>query len=175
MLFWLFKIRRGGISNRICYDPEATLCYSDVCIDSHFKPSFMQVVIKASKTDPFRQGVSVYIGATNWLLCPLAAVVGFMVKRGSTEGPLFTWSNGRYLTRDRFVTEVRKALSSVGIQAENYAGYSFRIGAASTAAEKGVQDSLIKTLGRWQSSAYTLYIKTPRNVLCSVLRLLTES
>ena len=102
------------------YDPEATLCYSNVCIDSHVKPSFMQVVIKASKIDPFRQRVSVYIGATNSLLCPLAAIVGFMVERGSTEGPLFMWSNGRYLTRDRFVTEVRKALSSVGIQAENY-------------------------------------------------------
>ena len=138
-------------------------------------PSFMQVVIKASKTDPFRQGVSVCIKATNSLLCPLAAVVTFMVERDSTEGPLFTWSNGRYLTWHRFVTEVRKALSSVGIQAENYAGYSFRIGAASTAAEKGVQDSLIKTLGRWQSSAYTLYIKTPRHVLCSVSRLLMES
>ena len=157
------------------YDPEATLCYSDVCIDSHIKPSFMQVVIKASKTDSFRQGVSVYISATNSLLCPLAAVVGFMVERDSTKGPLFTYGNGRYLTQDRFVTEVRRALSSVGIQAESYAGHSFRIGVASTAAERGMQDSLIKTLGRWQSSAYTLYIKTPRHVLCSVSRLLMES
>ena len=97
------------------YDPEATLCYRDVRIDSHVKPSFMQIAIKASKTDPFRQGVSVYIGATNSLIYPLAAVVGFMVERGSTVDPLFTWNNGCYLTQDRFVTEVRKALSSVGI------------------------------------------------------------
>ena len=44
------------------YDPDMTLCYNDICIANHSKPSFMQVVTKASKTDPFRQGVSVYIG-----------------------------------------------------------------------------------------------------------------
>ena len=156
------------------YDPDTTLCYNDVRIDNRSKPSFMQVVIKASKTDPFRQGVSVYIGTTNSQLCPVAAVIGFMVERGNSSGPLFTWSNGHYLTRDRFVLEVRKALSAVGIKAEDYAGHSFRIGAATTAAEKGVQDSLIKTLGRWQSSAYTLYIKTPQQVLCNVARTLVQ-
>ena len=72
-----------------------------------------------------------------------------MVERGSVSSPLFTWSNGHYLTCDRFVLEVRKALLAVGIKAEDYAGHSFRIGAATTAAEKGIQDSLIKTLGRW--------------------------
>ena len=132
------------------YDSETTLCYEDVRIDSHSKSSFIQVVIKASKTDPFRQRVKIYIGMQ---LCPVAAVVRFMVERGSSVGPLFTWSNGHYLTRDRFVVEVRKALSSVGIKAEEYVGHRFRIGAATTAAERGVQDSLIKTLGRWQSSA----------------------
>ena len=126
------------------YDPDTTLCYNDIRIDDRSKPSFMQVVIKASKTDPFRQGVSLYIETTNSQLCPVAAVIGFMarfmVERGSASGPLFTWSNGRYLTRDRFVLEVRKALSAVGIKAEpeDYVGHSFRIGAATTAAERGI-------------------------------------
>ena len=37
-----------------------------------------------------------------------------------------------------------------------YAGHSYRIGAATTASLCGIQDSTIKMLGRWQSSAYTL-------------------
>ena len=32
----------------------------------------------------------------------------------------------------------------------------------------GIQDSLIKTLGRWQSSAYTVYVRTPGEVLQGV-------
>ena len=144
LLFWLSKVRRGSSTN---YDSETTLCYEDVRIDSRSKPSFIQVVIKASKSDPFRQGVKIYIGTTNLQLCPVAAVVRFMVER---VGTLFTWSNGHYLTRDGFVVEV----SSMGIKAEEYAGHSFRIGAATTAAKRGVQYSLIKTLGRWQSSVY---------------------
>ena len=56
------------------YDPDLTLC-------SQIQPKVIQMVIKAShKTDPFRQGVSIYIGATSSQLCPLAAVMGFMVK-----------------------------------------------------------------------------------------------
>ena len=64
--------------------------------------------------------------------------------------------------------ELRSGLRLAGIQAENYAGHSFRIGAATTAANQGLSDSLIKTLGRWESAAYMLYIRTPQSVLRSV-------
>ena len=42
-----------------------------------------------------------------------------------------------------------------------YAGHSFRIGAASTAAANGIEVSIIQTLGRWISSAYLDYIRIP--------------
>ena len=44
---------------------------------------------------------------------------------------------------------IRSALSRAGINAKPYSGHSFRIAAATTAALCGVQDSLIKVLGRW--------------------------
>ena len=44
------------------YDPEVHLCYQDVSVDNHQKPTYLQVILKASKTDPFRQGVTVYVG-----------------------------------------------------------------------------------------------------------------
>ena len=56
-----------------------------------------------------------------------------------------------------------------------YAGHSFRIGATITTAQHGLPDSLIKTLGHWQSSAYTVYIRTPRDTLCAVASLLACS
>ena len=46
-----------------------------------------------------------------------------------------------------FVQELRVALSAGGIDASAYAGHSFRIGAATTAAACGLPESLIKMLG----------------------------
>jgi len=82
--------------------------------------------------------------------------------------PFFMFQDGRFLTRDRFVAQVRRALQTAGVDSSQYAGRSFHIGAATTAALCEIQDSLIKTLGRWESSAYTLYIRTPRTTLCSI-------
>ena len=50
----------------------------------------------------------------------------------------------------------RSALTAAGFKAEHYVGHSFQIGAATTGAQKGIQDSLIKTLGRWESAVYTI-------------------
>ncbi len=76
-------------------------------------------------------------------------------------GQFFKFRGGRALTRERFVEAVRRALTLAGYNASHYAGHSFRIGAAATAAQRVIQDSLIKTLDRWESSAYTIYIRTP--------------
>ena len=69
-----------------------------------------QVNIKASKTDPFRKGVSIYIGRTNNGLCPVAALAAYFASRGSGPGPFFQFSNGSPLTSESFVTKVRDAL-----------------------------------------------------------------
>ena len=71
--------------------------------------------------------------------------------------------------------EVRKALSAVGLDQSKYAGHSFRIGAATTAAAVGIEDSTIKTLGRWESAAYQLYVKLPREVLTSIASKLVKA
>ena len=53
------------------------------------------------------------------------------------------------------------------IRGGNYPGHSFPIRVATTAATCAMSDSLIETLGRWESIAYTLYIRTPHQVLRS--------
>ena len=50
----------------------------------------------------------------------------------------------------------------------NYAGHSFRSGAATTVAKQGLDDATIKMLGRWKSNAYQLHIKTPRQQLAAI-------
>ena len=168
-----FGFLRAGevvVPDDTCYDSASHLSYGDVKINNRESPQFLTIQIKASKTDPFRQGVTVYIGRATEELCPVAAILNYMVRRGSTSGPFFKFSDGRLLTRERFVKAVRTALDHAGIASAHYAGHSFRIGAATTAAQCGMQDSLIKTLGRWKSSAYLVYVRTPRETLCSVAR-----
>ena len=154
------------------FDPRYHLAYGDVRFDSNADPSWMEVTIKRSKCDQFCKGVTLLVGATRTTICPIAAMAGYLVYRGGKPGPLFVFEDGRPLTRDRFVAAVRSALQTCGIDPSAYAGHSFRVGAATTAAARGLQDSLIKTLGRWDSSAYTLYIRTPRTTLVSVARCL---
>ena len=154
------------------FDPLVHLTVADVGIDSRVAPKRMEVRIKASKTDPFRKGVTLYLGRTYTDLCPVAAMLGYLGSRGCCPGPLFIFGDGKFLTRSSFTAAVRRALEAGGLPASSYAGHSFRIGAATTAAMAGLPESLIKTLGRWESSAYTVYIRTPPERLMTASRVL---
>ena len=172
--FWFLRSGEIVCPTETSFDPQSHLAFADVAVDSRSAPSAMQVRIKASKTDFFRQRVTLHIGVAEGALCPVAAVVKYMVSRGGDLGPLFTWADGRFLTRDRFVAGVRVALTSAGYTAADYVCYSFWIGAAATASQRGIQDSLIQTLGRWQSSAYTRYIRTAPETLQRVANTLAR-
>jgi hypothetical protein len=151
------------------FDPGVHLTKADISVDDRASPSKLFVQIKASKTDPFRGGVTVVLGATLQELCPITAILPFLTLRGAQEGLLFKYVNGSYLTRDHFVVEVRRLLEASGIESSRYSDHSFRIGAATTAARAGVESHVIQTLGQWHSSAYLLYIRLPRDSLASIL------
>ena len=147
------------------FDRSANLGFDDVAIDNLAAPSFIRVTIKQSKTDPFRSGVDIFLGRTRTDLCPVAAMLSYLTVRGAGPGPLFSFADGRWLTRSRFVVQVREALAAAGVDQGKYCGHSFRIGAATTAAARGIEDSIIKTLGRWESAAYLQYVRIPRQQL----------
>lgn len=169
-------LRSGEITvpSDSAFDEASHLTFKDVAVDRLDNPSILRVNIKVSKTDPFRQGVNVCVGRSGCPLCPVVAMLDYLVARGGGPGPLFQFADGRPLTRTRLVEQVRTALSKAGIESTKYSGHSFRSGAATTAAHHGISDATIKMLGRWKSNAYQLYIKTPREQLAAITKKLVK-
>lgn len=165
--FGFFRVGELMSSSTSSYDPETQLTFRDIAIDNVKSPTLLQVHLKASKTDPFREGVDVYVGKSGNDICPISAMSAYLSSRGGQDGPLFLFEDGTFLTKDRFVSAVREALKLIGIDPSKYSGHSFRRGAATTAQSRGISDVTIKMLGRWKSSAYTRYIQTPRSQLAA--------
>ncbi len=150
------------VPNDGAFDPSCHLSFQDLAVDHPAEPSTIKVHIKASKTDPFRKGVDIFLGRTGSDLCPVTAMLDYLCARGSSQGPLFVFADGKLLSRSRFVDRLRIGLREAGI---DYCSHSFRIGAA---AKKGVEDCVIKTLGRWESSAYLQYVRLSRDQLVGI-------
>ena len=143
-----FGFLRAGelsVSTESSYDEGVHLNVADISFDKYPNPSTMRVKIKASKTDPFRQGIHIFMARTYKKLCPIEAMVPYLACRGQSPGMLFKFQDGRLLTHGRFVDKVREALDAAGITSKHYAGHSFRAGAATTAAQRGVPEAIHKT------------------------------
>ena len=103
------------------------------------------------------------------MVCPVAAILSFIAIRPQHfTGPLFRFQDGSTLTKNMLITHVKRAVSAAGLNPHLYSGHSFRIGAATAAAQAGIPDHQIKMLGRWESSAYLLYIRTPPGQLSAL-------
>ena len=150
------------------YDPPANLSYENISVDNSHDPGIISLLIKQSKTDQAREGVKVYMGKTDDDICPVKALLHFLRLRGSKAGPLFIWQDGTPLQKPQFNKAVKLALTQAQLPAEKFAGHSFRIGAATTAASAGLEDSTIQTLGRWKSSSYLLYIRLEPRSLAAI-------
>ena len=149
-------------------ESDAALSVGDIGMDSRADPKILVVHLRHSKTDPFSVGVRLFLGRTSDILCLVTAVLQYLALCPPGQGPLFIFHDHSPLSCTRLVLHMREALSQAGVDTSLFSGHSFRIGAASTAAQAGLNDSLIQTLGRWKSSAFLAYIRTPVDDLISV-------
>lgn len=119
--------------------------------------------LRRSKTDQLGRGRRVVIFAVpESSVCPVRCLERFRaVRRVSAQGgdPLLVHEDGSYLSRFQFIAVFRKALQALGLNEKEYAGHSFRIGAATEAARLGLGDDVIKRIGRWESVRFRSYIR----------------
>ena len=86
-------LRAGEFTVDFTFNPDIHLAVSDVQADFLVNPSSFRIHIKCSKTNPFRQGCHIYIGAGKRDLCLVRALTQYLHLRGSTSGPLFLLSD----------------------------------------------------------------------------------
>ena len=128
------------------YNPDTHLSLTDISLDN--RPHLIAVYIK---TDTFQKGVTLYVGATNHPVCPVAGILPYLALRGGQPGLFFLTKEGKGLTWMSYLKNSRYTHVTTNTN-------SFQIGAATTAAEAGIPDRRIKILGRWQSNTYQQYI-----------------
>jgi hypothetical protein len=117
--------------------------------------------LRVSKTDPFGRGTVVRV-AQPAAITDLHRYLALRPRRLPTE-PLFALSDGTALPLRSVMRSLRLWLGRAGVDCSGYRGFSFRRGGATSLAEAGVPDRIIKELGRWKSWVYSIYIATPEH------------
>ena len=165
--FGMLRISEYTTPSPRCFDPHAHLSINDISFN--FRRRMLSVRIKASKTDPFRQGMTLRIAFNFSPLCPGLAMLRYFRSRTGTDGPLFIFCSGDFLTRAHLSDLLRYAFPT-----QQVTTHSFRRGGASALAAWGVPQYTIQILGRWRSDAYIRYLQVDDNFITSANRLMAQ-
>ncbi|XP_021365385.1 uncharacterized protein LOC110458130 [Mizuhopecten yessoensis] len=141
-------LRCGDFTVKCYFDRNINLYVQDLVIADEY----VLLRLRTSKTDPFREGITLKLFKTDNSICPYVACCKYVEARQqqnpSQDDPLFVDENDKVLTRNVFIEKFKHVLECLGINSNEYNGHSFRIGAATSASTAHVQDHLIKILGR---------------------------
>ena len=122
----------------------------------------MLLLLPASKTDPFRLGVTITIARSPLdALCAVKLMASYLQNTTPANpcSPLFVRVGGAPFTTAFLIQEVQRLALANSI-AGNFTGHSFRRGAATWACHQGLGADQIQKLGHWKSAVYQLYIDT---------------
>ena len=125
------------------------------------QPHMLKIMITTFKHNTTKKPFEILIGREDSLpFCPVKSTVEYCKLRGAQPGPLFCQPDLAPISVYQFNTELSRCLQFCGLDTSRYKGHSFRIGAASHAANNGFSDAQIRTLGRWKSDAFKIYIRS---------------
>ena len=131
------------------FHPAYNLCSGDVTfVPSIISPTAVRIGLKCSTTDPCRKGVCLTLGQTGSHTCAVKALHAYVVSCRPLLGPLSQFQDGKPICRDIFTKEIRNLLKRGGYEPKEYAGHSFRIGAATTAAAKNLSAMANQNFGK---------------------------
>lgn len=93
--------------------------------------------------------------------CPVQALLNYIQLRGNMAGPLFLAESKSPISAAQFTAVLCNCVNTIGLDIKRYTPHSFRIGGTSFAHENNVNEIQLRRLGRWHSTAYLRYIRSP--------------
>ena len=96
---------------------------------------------------------------TDSLHCPVKLLVKFLAFRGRQKGYIFTDQKGKLVTATAAGKVLNKCLQFDGMNHKEFNMHSFRTGKCMDLALQGATEAQMRLAGRWESHAFTLYIK----------------
>jgi hypothetical protein len=79
VFFLFFQIGQLTSPLKVRCDSTEHLTFADTAVNNRDNPTILGVQLKASKADPFRSGVDVFVGKSGNDLCPVIAMVNYIV------------------------------------------------------------------------------------------------
>ena len=126
--FGFFRLGKLLLESPAHFMPTTKLAWGDVSVDSHTDPKMIQIHLKVSKCDQMGAGSNIVVGHVDSPLCPVSVILKYIEIQGDRPGPFFMDSSHQALTKQRFIRHIRDILNSLGLQQDQYACHSFRIG-----------------------------------------------
>lgn len=162
---WLFAaafhgfLRVGEIVYTKLGQLQQIVSLNDAQILCEGKDQFIRLRLQHSKCDQAVKGTFIDIAKTDTPVCPVKLLKDYLAVRSKLNGLLFCHFNGKHVSRYQFSSILSKSLKVLGIDSSGIKSHSFRIGAATEAATKGICNEEIMKLGRWKSETYKSYIR----------------
>jgi hypothetical protein len=148
----------------------------------HVKPADMKLgqdrhgfrvtVFHLPRTKASTDGEDIYWAAQAGPSDPHAALQAHMrINRPTAEQHLFAWRHPkglRPLTRSQFLKRLDMALTTISLPAMQ--AHGLRIGGTLEYLLRGVPFDIVKSIGRWSSEAFTLYLRQHAIVIAPYLQ-----
>ncbi|XP_075198526.1 uncharacterized protein LOC142301406 [Anomaloglossus baeobatrachus] len=123
----------------------------------------IEILIRSSKTDQLGKGCRVVVfGVPGSAMCPVRCLREFGSVAGGANIPLLVHADGSSLSRFQFISIFKRCLERGGFSSADFGSHSFRIGAATEAARRGLSDEVVKRIGRWESGRFKSYVRIDR-------------
>lgn len=125
-------------------------------------PKARSLFLRRSKCDQRGKGVVLRCPSVEDARVDAVRAVDSYIARSTVslppDGPLFVLDDGSPLIRPVVIAALRQAATLAGLPGKEFNGISFRKGGALSMALGGVEDRVIRDLGRWSSGCFRRYI-----------------
>lgn len=169
-----FSIARTGeftLPSLKSFDANTHVKVSDVRYDTD-RHGHQVTVFRLPRTKTTPGGEDVYWSSQSGLCDPTAALLNhFNVNTPAATDALFSWRHRagiRVLTRSAFLKCINEASVSAGLG--ELKGHGIRIGGTLEYLLRGVPFESVKTMGRWSSNTFVLYLRKHAVIMAPYLQ-----